>query len=228
MRSPIRIIAEISAFWFGVNIFFFNLFTFLGYPLSYNNAPVAMAFYYILCSALAYLYYRSILNDYLSSVWLHTLTTPFTLSWISVLAALLLFLSFLPTPVGPEIAPYSDLLFASPWYFVPKFFDILLQQLLIVVLVDTLSKYFHSFYTLSIVYAFLFGLAHVAIYAFSAAPRPYAVIMTLSAFLSALVFPYLIKRINGGLMFTFLIHFLFYIVLSLSYHILPPADYLIE
>jgi hypothetical protein len=135
--------------------------------------------------------------------------------------------SFLPIPHGPLIAPYTDILFATPWYFLPKAVEILVQQLLIAVLVLELYHAFKTLKEVIVAYAVCFGGAHIALFFFNGSSTDYSIIMTVGALLTSLIFPRLILNVRGGFVYTFMIHFVFYILLATILHIVPPPGYII-
>ncbi len=135
------------------------------------------------------------------------------LAWV-----LLYILSRLPAVQGTLHAPYTDLLFANSWYFLPKALEILAQQILITVLVFELYHRFKSLKEVIIGYAICFGGAHILLYSITGAPTLYALIMIVASVLSALIFPYFILKIRGGLVYTYAIHLIFYIILGILFH----------
>jgi hypothetical protein len=144
-----------------------------------------------------------------------------------VMWGLLYLFSKFSIPSGPILSPYTDILFATEWYFLPKSIEILVQQLLVTVLVLELFFRFHTLKKVVIGYVLCFGGAHIVLYLLNGAPTPYALIMTGGAFLSSSVFPYLMLRVKGGFVYAYLIHFAFYVVLAMLLHTWPPPGYVI-
>jgi hypothetical protein len=52
-------------------------------------------------------------------------------------------------------------------------------------------------------------------------------IMTGGAFVSSLIFPFLILRVRGGFVYAYMIHFIFYVILAMLLHAWPPPGYVI-
>lgn len=221
----IKRIIEVAGFWTLANIGFYVLFPALGYELDYNAEPLYIAAYFLVCSALCMYYYWPLFKDSLVLDGRIKAESVISLGFAMVIWGLLYFFSFFPTLKGPALAPYTDILLATPWYFAPKMAEILLQQLLITVLVLVLYDQLRSLYRVIVGYAVAFGGAHVLLYALSAGPSQHATFMTLGALASAFVFPYLLLRVRGGFMYTYAIHVLFYIALVLVLHTWPPPGY---
>lgn len=126
------------------------------------------------------------------------------------------------------ITSYPDILFARPWYFLPKSVDILLQQVLVTVSVLKFSHTFKSFHQTLALYAITFGGAHAILYMLVDSPIPYARFMTLAAVLSTLIFPPLILKVRNGFVYAFMIHFTFYVVFAMAVNAWPPPLYNID
>lgn len=138
---------------------------------------------------------------------------------------LLYILSLLPVASGPVLAPYTDLIVATPWYFLPKAAEILVQQIIIAALVLTFYAHSRSLHQVIINYAITFGGGHVLFFFLSGTPTPYATIMTAGAVVSSLFFPYLILRKNGGILYCYAIHLAFYLCLAIVLHVWPPPGF---
>ena len=191
------VLGKVTALWAVANVGYFLFAPVFGYDASYNAAHAQMAMYFLFWAAVSV-----------------------TLLWM-----LLYVFSLLPALQGPVLAPYTDLLLATPWYFLPKAAELLVQQVLIAALVLGLWHYFRSLPKVVVWYAALFGGGHVALFLLSNAPTPHATAMTLAALISALIFPYLLLRVRGGFIYSYLLHFIFYIALALVLHAWPPPGY---
>jgi hypothetical protein len=84
---------------------------------------------------------------------------------------------------------------------------------------------FNSLKMVALGYVLIFGSAHIVLFVLNGAPTPYAIFMTLGSIVSGLFFPYLLIRVRGGFVYNFMIHFLFYLTLATSLHLLPPPGY---
>lgn len=219
------ILGKVTALWAAANVGYFVLFPVFGYDASYNTAPVVLAWYFLFWALISTWVFWDLFRA-------HFRTSSLVWWWgvLSVLSAgallgLLYLFSLLPLLQGPAFAPYTDLLLATPWYFLPKAFEILVQQVLIAALVLGLQAHFKSLTQVSFSYALLFGGGHIALFLLSSAPTLHAAAMTLAALLSALIFPYLLLRVRGGFIYSYVLHFVFYLALASMLHTWPPPGY---
>lgn len=225
-RAPLyQTLGEVTALWAGVNLGYYVIFPVLGISLSYNSAPTIIALYYFfwfVCSVYIFwdVFERWVVVD--KRIWHYAAVS---LIYSAGVWTLLYWLSTFPTLLQIALPAYTDILFATPWYFLPKAIEILVQQTLITALILVLQARFHSIQKVSLWYAALFGGAHVLLYAINDAPTPYATIMTAGAILSALVFPYFIIRLRSGFVYSYMVHLLFYIVVAIALHTWPPPIY---
>ncbi|MCX6820175.1 MAG: hypothetical protein NT019_02780 [Candidatus Adlerbacteria bacterium] len=218
-------LGEIIALWASCIFGYYTILPLFGLQLSYNSSPIAIAVYFLLWSALATVYFWDVFARWLRidrRIWVYSATS---LLFAGLIWILLYLFTFLPAVNGLLAAPYTDILFATPWYFLPKAAEILLQQLLIAVLVLELSFRLRSLKQVVLGYAVCFGLIHVFLFLFTGAPVLYATIMTSAALLSASVFPYLILRVRGGFVYAYVIQLVFYILLAMFLHAWPPPGY---
>lgn len=226
IKAPLYVVlGRIAGFWIMANAGYFLLFPIFGVELSYNESPIIFAAYFAIWAAISAYDFRELFETLLSArsrIWKYAALSLFcaALVWM-----LLYVLSLIPQLTGPVLAPYSDLLFATPWYFLPKSIEVLMQQILITALIFALAVRFHSLKKIMIGYAATFGLAHLLLFV-AGAPGPYVSIMTAAALISTLVFPYLILRVRGGFVIAYSVHLIFYIVLAMILHSWPPPMYI--
>jgi hypothetical protein len=221
------VLLKITMLWGVSNLGYYLIFPALGISLSYNAAPFAIAGYFFVWALFSALYFWDILSTRILARARPWIDVVHTFIYALVATLLLYIFSKMSLMTGPSMAPYSDLLFASPWYFLPKAAEILVQQVLIVVLILKLSERITSLFRLLLIYAFTFGSIHLSMYVIVGAPMPYGLTMTIAALISTIFFPYLILRIHGGVVYTYMIHLLFYIILAMLLHVWPPPDYLL-
>ncbi len=221
----VRSIVDVFAIWIAANFGYFMLFPAIGYELDYSGSPISIAAYFLICASLSIYYFWPLFKHSLvlnEKIWTESILS---LGLATFISALLYGLSLLPDLSGPSNAPYTDILLATPWYFMPKMAEILLQQVLIAVLVLELFEHLRSLYRTIIWYSIIFGGGHVFLYAFTTASSQHAAFMTVGALASSLLFPYLLLRVRGGFVFTYALHVLFYIALALILHTWPPPGY---
>lgn len=228
VMDPIYIVlGEILGLWLLANAGYYLIFPALGLTLSYNSTPITIAFYFLLWAGISLYYYWQLFTDWLNiehRIWIYIL---WSFGFAALIWGLLYVFVQLPILTGIQLAPFTDILFASPWYFLPKSSEVLVQQILITVLILDLSARFHDLKKVVMGYAICFAGAHVLLFFLNGTPTPYAVLMTIGALLSSLIFPYLILRVKGGFVYTYTIHLVFYILLAMFLHVWPPSGYLV-
>lgn len=226
-RDPLyAILAEMAVIWTAASLGYYFVLPALGLPTSYNVSPIPIAAYYLFWAIGIGFYFHTHFTS-----WMHRDRRLFvygaqSLSLAAFIWVLLYYFSLLPPENFATFTAYTDILFATPWYFLPKAFEILVQQLLITVLVVELARRFVTLAKVELAYAVTFGGAHVVLYFLNGAPTFYAAIMTSGAIFSALVFPRLLLRVRGGFVYSYAIQLMFYIAVAVILHSLPPPGYL--
>ncbi len=226
-QTLVRSLFDVFAIWILANVGYFTLFPAIGYELDYNGSPISISVYFLLCAGFCIYYFWPLFKNSLVINERIRTESIISLGMATFISALLYGLSHLPTLSGPANSPYTDILLSTPWYFLPKMAEILLQQILVAVLVLELFERLRSLYRTIIWYSIIFGGGHVLLYAFSDASSQHAAFMTLGALASALAFPYLLIRVRGGFIYTYTLHVLFYILLAIILHTWPPPGYAI-
>lgn len=217
-------LAQIAALWIAADAGYWIILPLFGISISYNESPVIIALYYAFWFLASVIVFRDSLFGHVRArkLWSYAVLS---LGFSAAALALVQAFSLLPVPSGKAFAPYTDILFSGPWYFLPKSIDILVQQTLIAALVIALAQKFRLTKRVSIAYAVLFGGSHVIMFVISGAPTPYTLIMTIAALASAALFPYLILHARNGFVYAYAIHFAFYLLLALALHGWPPSNY---
>jgi hypothetical protein len=209
------VLGRISAIWTLANIGYYVGLPFLGFNLSYNTSPFAISIYFFLWIVYGKWFEK---ND---EIWREVFVS---LGLILFSLTITYYFSRLPE-LDIAIPPYGDLFSASALYFLPKSVEILVQQLLIAVLVLILFDKFKSLKSLMLGFSLCFGGAHIALYFLNGANFAYSFLMTASAFASSLIFPYLIVRVRDGFIYSYMIHYLYYVLLATIFHIFPPPGF---
>lgn len=212
--TPIQAIAYAGSLWAGASALFYYTLPLLGVALGYNSSPVAICAFYLMWTGISVFTFKDIFYNRMPNVRaLHSDLLVSALFGLGAWVFLLLF-SYLPVPqyIRP-LEPVTDLLLATPWYFLPKAAEILFQQTLIAAIVFSLAKTF-SLRTTVLVYAVAFGAAHLLMLLGGSFP-PEVLIMTLAAVISSAVFPYLMIRARHGFLYCYAIHWSFYAALIL-------------
>jgi len=218
----------VAAIWGVANVGYFVVFPLLHIPLSYNTAPEIISIYYV-CWFVASIYLCwDVLAEWLpdkSFAWRYGIQS--AIAAVVVWAALYEFSHF-PIKSGVIFQPYSDLIYATPWYFLPKAVEILVQQVLITTMVLSFARYYSSLSTVMMNYAFFFGGAHVVLFLSSNAPAPHMLTMTFAALLSTFIAPYMVLRVRGGVLINYVLHLLVYVLIASTLHVWPPPDYIVR
>jgi len=219
------LILKITFAWGFANVGYFYVLPLFNYEISYNTEPFVISAYFLLCAFVCVLaFWKVLVKNFIkrSYIWLYGLLS---VAFAFALVLSLYAFSFIPALRGPALAPYTDILFATPWYFLPKSVDILLQQILIAVFLLDLPPFFKSMVRVRTVYALAFGGAHVALFTLTGAPFGHAFVMTIGALLSSFIFPYFILKVRGGFLFSYMTHLTLYLILAVVLRTWPPPGY---
>ena len=214
INTPLyRVVGDTVALWTLANLGFYIIFPILGLEKSYNSSPISIALYYLFWAVVGIwifwdLFIRQL--EFKRRVWLWVLLC---LLSAGLIWSLLHLLTLMPG-LNEALTPFVDILPATVWYFLPKASEILVQQVIISALVLALHSRFHSLGDVKLWYVLTFGSAHVALFALSGTPTPYATLMTLGAVASTFVFPHFILKVRGGFLYSYMIHLCFYISLA--------------
>ncbi len=101
-------------------------------------------------------------------------------------------------------------------YFASKSFEILFQQLLIILLIIWLDQSGFSIVFIIIFFALLFGfVGHVHL--IHSRGKSFGLIFVASSMLSSVIFPVLIIYLPWGFVYSYIVHWFFYIILGLFF-----------
>jgi hypothetical protein len=213
-------VIQIAAVWSISDIGFYFLLPLLGQQPSYNAASIASALYYVFWIGIAVITFWPLYTSWsLYSRWatFGNRWTSYAI-WSLAVAVGILFATYilpmLPLPPWTQSWSPPEVRAATPWYFLPKSVEILLQQLLVLALVLALAAQRYSLKRISVYCALAFGVAH-ALLAFSGVPLGYVVRFIVAATAFGFVFPYLILRVPNGLLYAYGIHWLYYALTAL-------------
>ncbi|KKR36794.1 MAG: hypothetical protein UW46_C0001G0086 [Candidatus Yanofskybacteria bacterium GW2011_GWF1_44_227] len=201
------VIPQIAALWIASNVGYYILFS-----KGYDAEPIRIALYYIFWLALTIF---SFWNVYKGWKPVENRLSTYIIIGASI-AGIVLYLTYLLPNFQPIVwakawQPPSELLFATPWYFLPKSIEILLQQFLVAAMVLTFSAHEMTIKETSIWSAILFGGAHLLL-VFGGSGLIHTATFTIAAVAASFVFPYLILRVRNGFIYSNLLHWLFYAV----------------
>lgn len=213
-RLLLKTLGHVTVLWVGVMVGYYLVLPRFGYSIGYNSHPILVASYYGWWILIALFAFREIYLTRLPSA--SDLRADVIRSGFFALVAsgFLWAFSYLEAPHIPVLEPATDLLLASPWYFLPKSVELLLQQLLIAAFVLELDREGFSLRTISVAYAGAFGGAHLLLLLSGSFP-PTVLIMTLAAVISATLFPFLMTRVSHGFLYAYMSHWVFYAALAI-------------
>jgi len=174
----------------------------------YIKNYIIISIYFFAVSILILYIFHDIIQPIFNSITIF----PFV---ILVLFFLINFLSyyfsnnFLKRPVE-LLGKYSgvDFLKLDYRYLLSKSFEILYQQVLIIVLVLILHGFEISLIYITIIFAVMFGFGHIP--ALRLHKDIFGLIIFLAALSSSFLFPYLILNFKYGFIYTYIAHWLFY------------------
>lgn len=218
---PIRVLIQVVGIWIASDIGYYVLLPLLGLPADYNLSPISIFLYYffwvVLTLNIFWPIYRS-WNLVERSFFVY-------LSLMYFFIVLFLFAYFalphLPAVNWTESWDPPQILVANSWYFLPKFTEILLQQLLIAALVLDFYRQKFSVKEISFWCMVLFGTGHLLL-AFGGSPAFYVARFTISAMVFGYIFPILILEIPNGFVYSYMLHWLYYVVTIIMAHTISP------
>jgi hypothetical protein len=216
------LLLQIASIWIISDVGYYIFLPALGFKGGFTAAnPFAITVYYLFWLAITVFTFWNIYKEW-ETIESRRISTYIFLLLGSV--AVVLYFTYV-FPYFPAISwhestkPPSELLLATPWYFLPKSIDILMQQLLIAAIVLSFSFQKFSLRTVSIWCAILFGGAHLFLI-FGGQTLLYVAVFTASASLAALFFPYLMLRVKNGFIYSYFMHWSFYAVVVILAHVI--------
>lgn len=217
----IRTLIQVAAIWIASDIGYYILLPLLGLQPNYNISPVGITIYYAFWIAITVSIFWDVFREWKPIEYRHSAHQVFLLSLIGLFLFAYFALPNLPSVTWTESWDPPDLLVANSWYFLPKAVEILLQQLLIAVLVLSFWTHKFSLRSISLWCMFLFGGVHLLL-AFGGPPITYVVRFTLSAMVFGYLFPYLILRLPNGFLYSYTLHWAYYVVTVIMAHTISP------
>ncbi len=208
-----EILAYIASLWIAAEVGYRVMPPLLGFSTSYNVDPLPNALYYLFWVLVSLSVFRPLFTHirFDKKMWHYAAAC---LGFATLLVVSLKILStqslFTANP-----SPAIDFLVATPWYFLPKSVEILVQQTLIAALILALFRHYRDLRAVIVGYAIIFGGAHILFFAFGTTLNSYAFAMTIGSILSALIFPYVILRVPSGFVYSYMIHVTYYLVFAL-------------
>lgn len=213
-RRLVWILCGITALWVAAYAGFIVLLPSFGLSLSYTATPLLAAAYYVAWIAVALFFFPK------------TLTRVHLAQSRGAYVALAAFVSFASLFYGavlPELPGYGAVigqsgnffLGATPAFFLPKMAELVFQQLLITALVLSIASFDDNIFFVSLMYGLLFATGHI--FVLLEIPAAFVQLITLGAIGSAILFPYFILRVRNGFVYSFMLHWAFYIALTIFF-----------
>jgi hypothetical protein len=205
-----KVLVQIIFIWIASDLGYYILVSLLGAGSGYSKNPFILAVYYLCWVAFTvYTFF------YFYKEWkVVEIRLSFFVSVFLGSIGIFLYITYI-LPIFPPIhwavdwVPPSELLTASPWYFLPKSIEIGLQQLLIAAMILVFDKQHMSIRRISSWSAGLFGSIHLLL-VLGGSSIGYVALFTVSAVLAGFVFPYIMLQIRNGFLYSFFIHWSFY------------------
>ena len=212
---------RVFSLWVVSDIGFYILLPHVGIEADYNISPFVVALYYLVWVFISYVTFENAYRRLsLDISWRNLSTVPlFSVVGIFLFASYIL--PQLPTIQWTETWRAPDLMIATSWYFLPKSIEILFQQLLIIALVLAFKNDGFSVRTTAIWCAVLFGGAH-ALLAFGELPTEYVVRFVIAAMTFGFMFPYILLKSRGGILYSYALHWAYYAITVVMAHTISP------
>jgi len=207
--------AGAALLWVLSDLGFYFLLPVLGIAPDYNTSGVQIALYYgFWCGVAAIAFWPHYSGWQRFARWPTLANRPLALTlWVGFFAVAVWFVGWglpalPPFDLREGVTPPA-LPLASGLYFLPKSFEILFQQMLVLALVLVLAARGISLMHSSLISAALFGAAHLLL-ALGGAPWGYVIRFTVMASLFGMVVPSLLLRVPMGLAVSYMTHWGFY------------------
>lgn len=174
-----------------------------------------MSFIFLIASIINFITFKILIFDYFKNF----MILPFIiLALFFILNTLVYYLSskYMNKPIKLiKKYPNEFFLLMNYKYLTSKSFDILFQQTMILILILLLIK--NNFYILEIIFLFaiLFGGIHIFQYIRSG--KFFGTYYLIFSILSSFIFPLIIIKLNYGVIYTYIIHWLFYTLSALYF-----------
>ncbi len=108
-------------------------------------------------------------------------------------------------------------------YLISKTFEIIFQQVGIIILIVILLELELSLSMIIFMFAILFGGAHIGL--FKTEGKFWGSYFFIFSIFSAFLFPILILNVNYGFIYAFIVHWIFYIISGVVFWIYEPRNY---
>jgi len=212
------VIFQAGALWVVALVGYYLFLRIFSVPSIYTEQPVLLAAYYIFWIIIVFASFGELYKSspIVERGWpayiLAMFAVSFVLTYLNVIVPY-----FPPINWTESLRPPTELLFATPWYFLPKSFEIFLQQLLVLAMVLSFAHHKYSLKATSTWCAVFFGGAHLLL-VFVGNNLSYVATFTLAAVCASYIFPYYMLKVKNGFAISYLIHWSFYAVALVLAH----------
>ncbi len=194
------------------------------YKLNYVRYSVPIALYFILGCFTTFVTYPEIYRAPL------IVFPPQGIALVSILLFLLLLVIidrtqhklFVSTAIDDYLITYHGSAFVhlNARFFLPKFFDVLFQQMLVLAAVVGLTTFHMPLLTLCIIFGLIFLLGHIITLFINAVrgksvPLTTGITFCVASFFAGVIWPYILLRVPYGYIYTFITHMGYYILLGM-------------
>ena len=183
--------------------------------ITYTSFYFATAGYFLITTLLLILPFKNLLLPVLQGF---TLTPLVLLGLAFIVEILVYFLAhkFLKKPVRfIREHPSQYFLKMDYRYLFSKSFEILFQQMLIILFVLILNEYSFRLFQIMILFSIFFSLIHLPL--LKMARKSFGLLYVVSSFLSGFIFPPLILTVHYGFVYSYMIHWIFYTSLGVFF-----------
>jgi uncharacterized membrane protein YfcA len=205
-KKIIKAIALFSLAFVSINFAFTKIATLENY------IPCLIAF--IVGTVIVSILFRDVLKDVISKTKKHEfliLLIPILIHGIVCYYCL----NFLTAPVGPFENTETSFLLLNKYFIWVKPFDVLYQQIILIVLIKKLYEYKMNLKNITILFFVFFGTMHI--FQIFRTDLTIALLFTLFGILGSFIFPYMILKKRDGYLYNYIIHMLVYAVAALSF-----------
>lgn len=189
----------------------FGLFNFLRKRgMTYTAKPWLVAGYFMVFTGIALIYFYKKLFS-LNFFFSRTAVLVLLLTYLIAFLTYYFSHKYLSKP-NRLIEKYKDQYFIRMdyRYLVSKSFDIFFQQTLVAVLVILLLLQGLALLEIILIFVFIFGIIHVI--NIPVAGKLFGIYYFIASIIGALLFPILILNVDGGLLYSYALHFFFYTI----------------
>lgn len=191
--------------------------------ITYTQRYGWLIIFFLGCTSLAFFYFWKTV----SKVMVKFMATPFIiLLFVSILAIMVYYFSHKhlrrPTKLI-EKYPHQFFIKMDYRYLLSKSFDILFQQVMIVILVLWLAQRGFSLSEITPWFVVLFGGIHLL--ALPLAGKIFGTFYLIASLFGAILFPMLILTVQYGFVYSYVVHFLFYTVSAVFFWLFAEKRY---